>query len=71
MAKFFAVFTKGEDNLGVPMKKLAIVLAAAAALTLTAAPLTSAVAADKKLWEGWMEDVKKLQSDIAAKLTKK
>lgn len=53
------------------MKRLAIVFAAAAALMLAAAPLTSAVAADKKLWEGWMQDVKKLQSDISAKLTKK
>ena len=48
------------------MKKLAIVLAATAALVLAAAPLTSAVAATKKLWEGWMDDVKTLQADIAA-----
>lgn len=53
--------------MGVPMKKLAIVFAATAALFLAAAPLTSAVAANKTLWQGWMDDVKKLQSDIAAK----
>ena len=51
------------------MKKLAIVLAAAAVLFVAAAP--SADAADKKLWEGWMEDVKKLQSDISGKMAAK
>jgi hypothetical protein len=51
------------------MKKLAIVLAAAAVLFVAAAP--SADAADKKLWEGWMEDVKTLQSKILGSMSKK
>jgi type IV secretory pathway VirB2 component (pilin) len=51
------------------MNKLAIVLAAAAVLFVAAAP--SADAANKKLWEGFMEDVKTLQGQIAGKMGKK
>jgi hypothetical protein len=57
--------------LGESMKKLGIAFAAAAALILAAAPLTSAFAANKTLWGGWMEDVKKLQSDISGKMAAK
>jgi hypothetical protein len=53
--------------LGVSMNKLAIVLAAIAALFLAAAPLTSAVAADKKLWEGFMDEMKKAREGAMAK----
>jgi hypothetical protein len=53
------------------MKKLAIVLAASAVLFTAAAPLTSAFAANKTLWQGWMEDVKKVHSDMAAKMAAK
>jgi hypothetical protein len=49
------------------MKKLAIAFAAAAALVLVAAPLTQAVAKDKKLWEGFMEEMQKLSGATAAK----
>lgn len=52
------------------MKKLALAFAAAAALVIVAAPLTQATAANKKLWEGWWDDVKKVQADIAAKSKK-
>jgi hypothetical protein len=41
------------------MRKLALVFAAAAALAIVAGPLTQAVAADKKLWEGWIEELQK------------
>ncbi len=51
------------------MKKLALAFAAAFALVVMAAPLSQAVA-QKKLWEGWLEDVRKLQADIAAKAKK-
>jgi type IV secretory pathway VirB2 component (pilin) len=51
------------------MKKLAIVLAAAAVLFVAAAP--SADAANKKLWEGWMADVKTLQGKILGSMAKK
>jgi hypothetical protein len=51
------------------MKKIAIVLAAAAVLFVAAAPGVNA--ADKKLWEGWMADVKALQSQIAGGMSKK
>jgi hypothetical protein len=47
------------------MKKLAIVLAAAAVLFVAAAP--SADAANKKLWEGWMEDMKKAREAVVAR----
>jgi hypothetical protein len=67
MATFFQSSRSVEIILGESMKKFAIVLAAVAALVVVAAPLTSAFAANKTLWGGWMEDVKKLQSDIAAK----
>jgi hypothetical protein len=53
------------------MKKFAILLAATAVLFVAAAPLTNAVAKDKKLWEGWMEDVKKVHSDISGKMAAK
>lgn len=52
------------------MKKLALAFVAAFALVAAAAPLSQAYA-QKKLWEGWMEDVKKLQADIAGKMKKK
>lgn len=48
------------------MKKLAIAFAAAAALVLVAAPLTQAVAKDKKLWEGFMEEMQKAASGTTA-----
>ena len=63
------IFTQGEDDLGGTMKKIAIVLTAAAVLFVAAAP--SADAANKKLWEGWMADVKTLQSQIAGSMGKK
>jgi hypothetical protein len=55
--------------LGVFMKKLVIVFAALAAISLTVAPATFAAepAKAKTLWEGWRADVKKLSDDISAK----
>jgi hypothetical protein len=49
------------------MNKLAIVLAAIAALFLAAAPLSSAVAADKTLWQGLMDEMKKAREGAMAK----
>lgn len=57
--------------LGVPMKKFAIVFAAIAALFLAAAPLTSAVAANKKLSEGFMEEMKKAHEGVMARWSAK
>lgn len=54
------------------MNRIAIVLAAAAALFLAAAPLTSAVAANKKLFsEGLMEELKKAREGVAARMAAK
>jgi hypothetical protein len=44
------------------MKKLAIAFAAAAAFVLFAAPMTQAVAKDKTLWSGLMEELQKAAS---------
>lgn len=52
------------------MKKLAIVFAAAAAFVLLAAPLSQATAQKKKLWEGWVEEVKKAHDNVVARAKK-
>ncbi|MCC6946723.1 MAG: hypothetical protein IT539_03065 [Bradyrhizobiaceae bacterium] len=41
------------------MRKLALVFAVAVTFGIVATPFVQAVAADKKLWEGWIEEVKK------------
>jgi hypothetical protein len=46
------------------MKKLAFVFAAAALLVLVAGPITQASAQNKKLWEGWIEELQKARSNV-------
>jgi ABC-type glycerol-3-phosphate transport system substrate-binding protein len=44
------------------MRKIALLIAAFAALAIAAAPLSSAFAQakkEKKLWEGWVEEMQK------------
>lgn len=64
--KNFALLTQGEDHKGAFMKKLAIAFAAAAALVIIAAPLSQANANNKKLWQGWVEEVQKAVSGAKA-----
>jgi hypothetical protein len=53
------------------MKKLAIAFAAAAALVIVAAPLSQAVAKNKTLWQGWVEEVQKAAQGAKAAHAKK
>ena len=56
-------------TLGVPMKKLTIVLAALAVIGLALSPAVvseaQAQAKGKKLWEGWMEELQKINAPAA------
>jgi cytochrome c oxidase assembly factor CtaG len=67
MARISQSSRRVGTHLGVYMKKLAIAFAAAAALTVAAAPLTDALAANKKLWEGWVEEMKKAAEGMKKK----
>lgn len=53
------------------MRKLALVFAVAVTFGIVAAPFTQAVAANKKLWEGWMEEVQKAMAGTPAAAKKK
>lgn len=50
------------------MKKLAIVLAALAVIGVAMSPalVTPVQAEDKKLWQGWMEEMQKVRMGAAA-----
>lgn len=69
MAKLSQSSRRVRIILGVFMKKLVIVFAALAAISLAVAPATFAAepAKSKTLWQGWKDDMKKLADDISAK----
>lgn len=47
------------------MKKLAIAFAAAAVLVLVAGPIIQANAQEKRLWDGWIEELQKARGNVA------
>jgi hypothetical protein len=55
-------------TLGVPMKKLVIALAALAVIGLALSPAVvseaQAQAKGKKLWEGWFEELRKVNAPV-------
>ena len=55
-------------TLGVPMKKLAIVLAALAVIGVAMSPafVAPVQAQDKKLWQGFMEEMQKARAGATA-----
>ena len=55
------------------MKKFGLVLAALAVIGLAAAPafVAPAQAADKKLWEGWVESLKDARAQVKARMEAK
>jgi hypothetical protein len=50
--------------LGEVMKKLAFAFAVGALLVLVAGPVTNANAQNKKLWEGWIEELQKARGNV-------